>query len=292
MVNRKPDSDSSNRRSFLKATGLMATATSLPTGLVSASNDASDRQNLYDRSLFLRAKHDWDVDEWRKYLLKHGAEFKWKDTRIEVPQKVVEGKTESEGGPSTEYLNRKYLDLHVTYNIGYHYHDSLPRIDVDWEFNVTGDYPNAWGEDPMDMIQIHWGSEDYNIASDKQYYIGDYCADPSYRGVDSVGNNGMIAEWDDYAATYEYRPTDVTYDVSGSCGTALHPESDEDASDRSFSIDYKAFWSNVDLDWSFTVGYPSVSASNSTYSWVANFQALQDQLYDTRTKDYESEPGT
>lgn len=291
MFDKDNELGSSNRRSFLKTAGSLTTAAVLPTGAAAASRGESRVEDVYQRSLVAREKNNWDVDQWRKFLLKNGVEFQWKDASISVPERVINGKENSDDSASTQYLNRKFLDLSVTYIIGYYTSDNLPRIDVDWTFNVTDDYPNAWGEDPADMVQIHWGDEDYNIAGDKQYYGSD-CRDPSYRGVDSIGNNGMIAEWDDYGATAQYRPTDVTYDAGSYCGTALHPETSEPSDERSFSIDYKAFWDNVDLDWSFTVGYPSVSASNNTKSWVANFQALQPDLYDTKTKDYESEPGT
>ena len=286
------NADRSNRRTFLKTTGASLAGASLLSGQALAAADRSDNKYVYERSMFLRQKHDWDIDTWRRYLVKNGVDFKWKDERFEVPKKVVEVETENADGPSTEYLNRKFLDLRVTYIIGYHTHDNLPRIETAWEFDVTDDYPNAWGQDPMDMVQVHWGSEDYNIASDKQYWVGDYCADPSYRGVDSVGNNGMIAEWDDYQATFDHRPTDVTYYESAYCGTALNPETSEPTDERSFSIDYKCFWDNVNLDWSFTAGYPSVNPENTQKSWVANFQAMEDELYNTKEKDYESEPGT
>lgn len=279
----KEENDNPSRRKVLKKTGSLAVAMGSLPAIGSARNDKSERRNLYERSLFLRDKHDWNVNEWRQYLYKHGSRFKWQDARIAF-------ETPNSDEASTEHLNRKFLDLSVTYNTGYYYSDNLPRIDVDWEFNITDDYPNAWGEDPADMVEVKWG-EDYILEDGSQYYGSD-CQDPSYRGVDSKGSGGFVAEYDSYAATYQYSYNDFPFTVSSYCGSALNNTSTP-SDECSFDIDYKCFYENVNLDWSYSSdGIITVNPETETKSWVANFIETEDNLYDTKTKDFESQPGT
>ena len=219
------------------------------------------------------------MSEWRAYLAKHGARFKFADQKIPL--------SKLRDGPSTQLINRGYLSLSITFNIGYHYRsDYLPRIDVDWEFNITGDKPNYRGEDPKDMIELRWDSEDYNLPDGKAYY-GSAVRDPSYRGVTAKTNSGIIAEYDDYVETATLDPLELPVTVGSYFGTAVRSESSDDASNHGIEVHYKHFWSNVDLDWSFTLGAPSVNPEDQTKSWVGTITTVESEIQDsTKTKDF------
>lgn len=273
------------RRTYLQTAGAALGSGLVPT-TVSASGRGDVHKNdkgktLYERSLHLRDTHDWSVSEWRSFLDEHGAQFNFTDKVI--PLATLEGDDQL----SAQYLNKGYLKLSVTFNIGYHYpSDYLPRIDVDWEFNITGDLPNYRGEDPWDAIELRWDSEDYNLADSKQYY-GYNVRDPADHGVVSKTNEGMIAEWDDYGETATLDPLELPVTVGSYFGTAVRHESTEPADHRGIEVHYKHFWSNVELTWSFTAGAPSVTPQNVDYSWVADLTTVESEIQDsTKTKEF------
>lgn len=272
----------SGRRNFLKATGISLGSLYTLSGAGLAEGQKSDgpKDEVYERSLELRKRAGWDVNKWRKYLLRNGIEFKYNDVDVPLAPK----------GPSTQYVDRQFITLEMTYTIGYYFSDNYGRFNLTWTFD-TFDFDNeeVYPEDKKDYIEINWEDNDYDRKNTPR--CGTYTEIPSDR--DSLGINGLVAAYDlqSHAWSEGYGSTSNSktgeYNVSSWVETAVNDTGDS-AENSIFDVDYTHTWNNVDLSWSFTAGYPTVTPKNESKCWYAQWQQAEANLYDGKRKTFPS----
>lgn len=272
----------SNRREFLKTTGISlgSLCTLSATSVAKETANEKSKDEVYERSLELRERANWDVNQWRKYLLNNGIEFKYNDVKVPLGPKE----------PSVQYVDRQFITLEMTYTVGYYFSDDYGRFNLSWTFD-TFDYGNeeVYPEDRKDYIEINWSDTDYDRKNTPT--CGTYTEIPSDR--DSLGINGLVAAYDlqSHAWSEGYGSTSNSetgeYNVSSWVETAVNDVGDS-AENSIFDVDYTHTWSSVDLSWGFTAGYPTVTPTDENKCWYAQWQQAEANLYDGKQKTFTS----
>lgn len=256
------------RRQALKTSAIaIASLGSLP--VVGSAVDKPPR-GIYETSLKLRKKHNWDVHEWRAFLAKSNVDFNYYDRNIG-------------GGPSTQSLKHGETNLHITYTKPYYSDDDM--IDFEWEFVV-----DSWDDDgnyPLDNATI--GYDDDHYTRTRGLYFDSYGS--HITDEDSLGSTGSAIEWNDYNA-YEDHKTDWPYRFSGYYGEYVHRNwEDYTAGERKVYVDLHHTWGTASLDSvSFGATGPTLTFSGSIDKWVREAEAFEYQMDDGDTyTDYGSE---
>lgn len=264
-----------NRRDVIRQVGAGLSTVSLLSGLGTAKDGQGKTFNdSYQRGLYLRDKLDWTVDEFRTYLAKQGFDFKYYGVTRTMPWPPGSA---SEDGPSTQELSKAHIDLEMTYTEASLKFDTPPKIDLDWHWKIPNIYESTRAEDPYDVVQIEWEDSEFDPAN--QPYGGTHVYEPT--SVPANGSAGINMRYNDVADgkdAYSYTSDSADYvKYSSYVGSDLNYQSGDPA-DHDFYVRYYHTWANVDVDLSWTVGFPSVSFGTTEKQWLADAMAYQTEM--------------
>lgn len=260
-----------NRRKFLKTAGVAAVTAASTPAITSATKP--DSHDVYEQSLKLRDQNDWDVYQWRRYLVKRGHNLKTHD-------KTFTGRS----GVSTQRFDCYQCTLFVTFDdLAY---EDYAVVDFSWEIDQSDS--DDGGQAPLDYATIGYDSDHYSKNQSPYVYYGNYVSDIADQ--DSEGATGIAVEWDD-EAYLNNEGSDGT--ASDYWGMYLIPNySDYDEWERKIYVDLHHIWGDIKLD---SVGFsttgPTLNLTSGTEKWVREtetFEGYMDeggQHKDTRDKE-------
>lgn len=256
----KKDSTTSNRRTFLKTSGVLASGF-VTTGTAFAQQQKKEMRDVRKQSLELRRKNDWDIHQWRRYLANRNVDFDYKNAVRKVP--VQNG----DDGPSTEELEHGECYLYITV-----VNDLYKYVDFEWEtWNGVWKDP----EEPMDHAAIAWDSDDFDKGSSIVY--GDYVS--KITNMNSETSTGVAVQYDDKAhdAEEEYMGSWFHQQVNPEAGTSKYG--------RQIFVDYSHTWKEIGLD---SISFSSAGAvtftyDDPTYRWVREADGYESNMDDGET---------
>ena len=249
------DSDSINRRSFLKTAGASAATLTTMTGVGSAEPGFHE---TIERAQLIRNKTG-SQEAFLKYIRKHGYEAVNKRYQYS-PQSA------SSDGISTQKLNDGNLtvDLVLVYR---YFHCSLEEIytEYSWDWNNTDSY----GEPPKDYVSLGWPTDHYDYQGET------HGADVSLFDR-SNSLNGAIWDYEDnqlgsgdsdyaYAGCYlKETTTDQDRHVGGKY---RHTFQDVEVSGWGFGSDGSVSVSFSPVDKVWRSGYEQIYESEADYEY-------------------------
>lgn len=194
-----------SRRSLLR-TGATALAVS-QVPIVSAK----DSEKIYERSLELRQKKNWTVEQWRDYLRDKGATVRGQRAMYDSNGNEIQDG--SGGDVSTEWTDKGDIELNLSY-INWSNYDNFEML-YRMHYNDFDDGPNSVNE----VVKIGFNANHYSADG---YYYGNYTY--NIDGRQSERPCGMVAEWDNAEDNFAGDESNSNFDDSY-IGMRLHPNS-------------------------------------------------------------------
>lgn len=244
-----PERSQASRREAVKLLGASAAGVGLFSGIGSARN----AENIYEQSLVLRRRANWDVDTWHEYLERRGLNPQYRKRHVVIPSG---GGNMNGSEVGTQKLDKK--DATFTYTYTYYNDFGYAGADIDWDISGGVD---DYGEDPADTLSIEFSDDHYTrtFEVDDWVYYDEHVVDPS-DSDSKKPNGGAVGAWKDGKAAES--------DSSAFFGVRIEPETGTTEYDRILEYDFRHAWEGGSIkSIVFGTGGFNVNYSDQTRTW-------------------------